>query len=129
MKFNIPAIYGYGVADNSCVDECLSAIECDNDIFDRSKYDSTSFQAVYEVVSENVRNGCLNSCLALIGLVDFALKNQLNIKESHLKSYMIAKNHDPLSKYEERQLHIKSLDIQLSSYLTDQRMFLNDYCK
>lgn len=129
MNFNSPTIYGYGVADNSCVDECLSAIECDNDIFNRSIFDPASFDAVFKSVSLNVKRGCPESSLGLIGLIEVAVKNQFPINENHLKAYMKAKSIDPLSKYPERLKHLSSLDEQISSYLSDQRILLNDYCK
>lgn len=129
MNFNSPTIYGYGVADNSCVDECLSAIKCDNEIFDRSIFDPASFDAVFRSVSLNVKLGCPKSALGLIGLISVAVKNQFPINENQLKAYMEAKSIDPLSKYSERLKHLSSLDDQISSYLFDQRTLLNDYCK
>lgn len=129
MNFNSPKFYGYGVADNSCVDDCLSSIECDNDVFDRSKFDPTSFDAVFNSVSMNVQHGCPASSLGLIGLIEVAMKNQFPINEKHLKAYMKAKSSDPLAKYAERLKSLISLDEQVSSYLSDQRILLNDYCK
>ncbi|KDM91053.1 hypothetical protein [Photobacterium galatheae] len=129
MNFKNPTLYGYGVADNSCVDECLSAIDSDNQIFNRSSFDSKSFNMVFESVCKSFEDADTSASLAVIGLISFAIKNQIHLQDIHLCAYAKAKQIDPLAHTEERAFAISSLDNQLLSFLLDQRVLLDDYCK
>lgn len=128
MNFNTPKIFGFGVADNSAVDDCLSAISTDNQIFNRSVYDDTSFRAVFNAMADNLKAQCSYSALAVIGLIDYAIKHQMPISDSQLVSLEAAKCLDPLSQYQERSAEICLLMNQLSSHLQQNMELKNEYC-
>ena len=128
MNFNTPKIFGFGVADNSAVDDCLSAISTDNKIFNRSVYDDTSFKAVFKAMADRLKAQCSYSSLAVIGLIDYAIKHQMPIADSQLVSLEAAKCLDPLSQYQERSTEIRLLMNQLSSHLQHNMELKNEYC-
>lgn len=128
MKFSPTTIFGFGLADNSCVDDCLSAIQQDNEVFGYSCANVSTFDNVIDAVSNQFDTNPAASSLAVFGLLDYAMRNQLEIANRHLLLLAKAKNNDPLSEYSERKVILTHFNKQLSSYISDQGLQANEYC-
>lgn len=128
MKFSSTNIFGFGLTDNSCVDECLSAIEQDNEVFGYTVANINTFDNVFDSVSKQFDSNPAASSLAVFGLLDYAMRHQLEIANRHLLLLIQAKCNDPLGAYSERKVILKHFDKQLSSYISDQGLQANEYC-
>lgn len=129
MNFDSPKIYGYGVADNSAVDECLAALDADNLALQRTSFDNTSFTNIFSTLALYLGSQYNDySSISIIGMINIAIKSQFIITDGMLDKYQIAKNNDPLKSNADRLTAIKQLDDQLSAYLSDQRLLVNEYC-
>lgn len=114
-------IFGFGASENAAVDDCLSAIQIDNDVFDRNAFSETSVYNVIASLRAQLETHDSNyASLAIIGLLEYAVKHQLPISDQLMIDFSKAKTLDPLSKYPERKVAITSLNNQLTSYLHEQ---------
>lgn len=128
MKYNDKEIFSYSATGNSCFETCLLSIDLDNKVFGRSTMDDKSFNQVFKSVCGTFSDDPESSSLAIIGLIDFAVRSQFELTEHHIQAYEKAKNNDPMMDYIDRKTIVSELDAQVLSYLRDQRIYKNDYC-
>ncbi|MCY9860926.1 hypothetical protein OTK49_00025 [Vibrio coralliirubri] len=128
MKFTPIKIFGYDLAGNSCFDDCLSSMQQDNEVFGYSEANNVTFDSVMGSVSEHFDLNPAASSLAVLGMVEYAMRNQLTIANHHLNALLKAKDADPLGKYDERKVILSSFNKQLTSYISDQGLQTNEYC-
>ena len=127
MKIKEITIFTLSPSGNSCFDYCLKSIEMDNEVFNRGRFDDTSFNAIFDSVLKLTEPDYVS--LAVVGMIDYAIKQQFVLTDKHIKNYNEAKEKDPLIKYQERKAVILSLDSQINEILSNQRFTLNDYAK